>query len=105
MYTGANAQVRTVYGNSRPTCFEIKVGMQQGSVLSSLLFVIVMEALSREFGVTLSWELNADDLVVIAKTEEPVCQFFQKVSLVTVGYRGLMETGSNGLSNEGVIGL
>jgi len=41
--------VRTVYGNSN--CFEVKVGMHQGSALSPLLFVIVMESLSREFRV------------------------------------------------------
>ena len=41
--------------------------MHQGSALSSLLFVIVMEALSREFRDTLPWEwLYMDDLVVIA---------------------------------------
>ena len=45
--------------------------MHQGSALSPLLFVIVMEATSREFRVDLSWELlYADDLVVIAETEE-----------------------------------
>ena len=45
--------------------------MHQGSGLSPLLFVIVMEAISREFRVALSWELlYADDLAVIAKTEE-----------------------------------
>jgi len=39
--------------------------------LSSLLFVIVMEALSREFRVTLPWELlYAEDLAVIAETED-----------------------------------
>ena len=39
--------------------------------MSPLLFVIVMEALSREFRVALPWELlYADDLVVIAETEE-----------------------------------
>jgi len=37
----------------------------------SLLFVIVMEAISREFRVALPWELlYADDLAVIAETEE-----------------------------------
>ena len=42
-----------------------------GSALSPLLFVIVMEALSRAFRVALPWELlYADDLVVIAETEE-----------------------------------
>ena len=36
-----------------------------------MLFVIVMEALSREFRVALPWELlYADDLAVIAETEE-----------------------------------
>ena len=39
--------VRTVYGNSNG--FEVKVSMHQGSALSPLLFVMVMEALSREF--------------------------------------------------------
>jgi len=37
--------------------------------LSPLLFVIIMEALSREFRVALPWELYADDLVVVAETE------------------------------------
>jgi len=44
--------------------------MHQGSALSPLLFVIVVEALSREFRVSLPWELYADDLVVIAETED-----------------------------------
>jgi len=45
--------------------------MHQGSASSPLLFVMVMEALSREFRVALPWELlYADYLVVIAETEE-----------------------------------
>ena len=69
MYTGAKTVVRTVYGNSKG--FEVKVGMHQGSALSPLLFVIVMEAISREFRVALPWELlYANDLAVIAETEE-----------------------------------
>jgi len=45
--------------------------MHQGSALSPLLFVIVMEALSRKFTVTLPWELlYMDDLVVIDETED-----------------------------------
>ena len=47
------------------------MGMHQGSGLSPLLFVIVMEAISRECRVALPWELlYADDLAVIAETEE-----------------------------------
>jgi len=43
MYTGAKTVVRTVYDNSND--FEIKIGVHQGSALSPLLFVIVMQAL------------------------------------------------------------
>jgi len=69
MYAGAKTVVRTVYGNSNG--FEVNVGTHQGSALSPLLFVIVMEAISREFRVALPWELLfADDFVVIAETEE-----------------------------------
>ena len=47
------------------------MGMHQGSALSPLLFVIVMDAISREFRGALPWELlYADDLAVIAETEE-----------------------------------
>ena len=47
------------------------MGMHQGSALSPLLFVTVMEAISREFRVALPWELlYADDLAVIGETEE-----------------------------------
>ena len=68
--SGAKTFVRTVYGNSKG--FEVKVGMHLGiSGLSPLLFVIVMEAISSEFRVALPWELlYADDLAVIAETEE-----------------------------------
>jgi len=69
MYTGAKTVVRTVYGYS--SGFEVKGGMHEGSALSPLLFLIVIEAISREFRVALPWEmLYADDLVVIAETEE-----------------------------------
>jgi len=40
--------------------------LHQGSALSPLLFVIVTEALSREFRVALPWDLlYADDLLVV----------------------------------------
>jgi len=69
MHTSVKTVVRTIYGNSDG--FEVKIGMHQGSALSPFLFVIVIEALSREFRVTLPWQLlYADDLVVIAETED-----------------------------------
>ena len=77
MYIGAKTVVRTVYGNSKG--FEVKVGMHQGSALSSLLFVIVTEAISREYRVALPWELLcADDLAVIAETEEELTKRLNK---------------------------
>ena len=51
--------------------FNIKVGVHEGTVLSPLLFIIVMEALSREFRNGCPWELlYADDLVLTAETLE-----------------------------------
>ena len=51
--------------------FEVKVGVHQGSVLSPLLFIIVLEALSREFRSGVPWEdLYGDDLVIIAELLE-----------------------------------
>ena len=51
--------------------FEVKVGVHQGSVLSPLLFIIVLEALSHEFRCGVPWEdLYADDLVIIAESLE-----------------------------------
>jgi len=46
--------------------------MHQDSALSPLLFVIVMEALCREFRVALPWEMYADEPVVIAETEHDI---------------------------------
>jgi len=69
--------VRTVYGNIN--CFEVKVSMHQGSAFSPLLFVIVMEVLSREFRVALPWQLfYADDLVMTAETEDDLIKRLYK---------------------------
>ena len=45
MYANARSRVRVGEGFSKE--FEVKVGVHQGSVLSPLLFIIVLEALSR----------------------------------------------------------
>ena len=74
MYEDATMTVRVNGRESK--AFSVRVGVQQGSVLSPLLFIIVLEALSREFREGL-WScmsymelLYADDLVLVAETEE-----------------------------------
>ena len=51
--------------------FNIKFSVHQGAALSPLLFIIVMEALSKEFGVVCPWELlYGNDLVLMAEILE-----------------------------------
>ena len=69
MYDNAQSKVRVSNTYSNP--INVSVGVHQGSVLSPLLFIIVMEALSREFRVGCPWELlYADDLVMISESLE-----------------------------------
>ena len=64
MYANARSRVRVGEGFSKE--FEVKVGVHKGSVLSSLLFIIMLEALSRDFLADVPLEdLYADDLVII----------------------------------------
>ena len=65
----ANARSRIHVGEGYSEEFEVKAGVHQGSVLSPLLFIIVLEALSREFHSGVPWEdLNAYDHVIIAES-------------------------------------
>jgi hypothetical protein len=69
MYAGAMTSVKVMGGESKG--FEVKVGVHQGSILSPLLFIMVVEALSRRFRGSLPWELlYADDLVLIAESRD-----------------------------------
>ena len=69
MYKRARTVVRTKQGYS--TEFEVKVGVHQGSVLSPLLFVAVMEVVTRRVKEGLPWELlYADDLVLVVQSKE-----------------------------------
>ena len=69
MYT--NVRSRVCVNGQYSEEFGVGVGVHQGSVLSPLLFIFVLEALSSEFRTGVSWELlYADDLAVIADTLE-----------------------------------
>ena len=54
MYADARSRFRVGEGYSEE--FEVKLGVHQGSVLSPLLFIIVLEALSREVRSGVPWE-------------------------------------------------
>ena len=67
--------------------FNIKVAVDQGAVLSPLLFIIVMEAFSRKLKSWLPLE-NADGLVlIVAKLEES-----KKAHNLETQYRGKRAT-------------
>ena len=64
-----NARSRMMINNSDSDMFKIQLGVHQGSVLGPLLFIIVLEALSKEFRTGCLWELlYGDDLVIVAHT-------------------------------------
>ena len=77
MYANVWSHVPVGEGYSKE--FEVKVGVQQGSVLSPLLFIIVLEALSQEFHSGVPWEdLYGDDLVIIAVSLEECVRRLRK---------------------------
>ena len=77
MYEKARTTVRTKQGSSEE--FEVKDGVYQGSVLSLLLFVAVMEVVTQKVREGLPWELlYADDLVLVAQSIEKLREKVQQ---------------------------
>jgi hypothetical protein len=73
LYEGSTSAVRVVVGTGTRTGreFDVAVGVHQGSVLSPLLFVVVMDELTRQVRTGVPWELLfADDLGLLAETRE-----------------------------------
>ena len=76
MYADVTTTIKMREGES--SAFSVKVGVHQGSVLSPLLFIVVLEALSLHFREGLPWELlYADDLVLLAGSEEELMEKFR----------------------------
>ena len=77
MYEGAVISVKL--GVSESAEIAVKVGVHQGSVLSPLLFIIVLEALSKKFRIGLPWELfYADDLALLAESDDKLLEVIRQ---------------------------
>ena len=69
MHKDVRSRVRV--GNRYSKEFGVRVGAHQDFVLSSLLFIIVLDALSREFRTCCPWELlYTDDIMISAESME-----------------------------------
>ena len=69
MNVGPTTSVRTLIGSTES--FEVNVGLHQGSALSPLLFITVMDVISKQVGRGQSHAmLFADDLVSCANIHE-----------------------------------
>ena len=102
MYKDVRSRVRVGDGYSEE--FGVGVGVHQGSVLSPLLFIIVLEALSREFRTSCPWELlYANDLMISAESMEELLvkvqtwktEMEKKGLRVNMGKTKIMESGIN----------
>ena len=91
-------------GDEYSNSFDVRVGVHQGSVLSPLLFVIVLEALSMELRTGCPWEiLYADDLMVSAQSMDKLLvkmrtwrsEMEKKELRVNMSKTKLMVSGSN----------
>ena len=75
LHDGAKTRVRV--GSAYSEEFEVKVGVYQGSVLSPLLFAIVVDVITENARRGIINELlYADDLVIMSKTMEDLKERF-----------------------------
>ncbi len=87
LYEGSKSRVSVVDGTSEE--FEIQVGVHQGSALSPLLFIVVMEEATKDCRRGDPWELlYADDLVLTAESKNEVEEMFREWKR-TIERRGL----------------
>ena len=71
MYRGTKTRVKTICG--RTEYFEVKVGFRQGSAISPLLFINIMDVLAEEARTKPPWAvLFADDSVIVSETVEEI---------------------------------
>ncbi len=73
MYENTKGRVvQPVVGSGMSNEFQVNIGLRQGSALSPLLFILVMELISRKISTTdaLRKIMYADDLVIVAEHRE-----------------------------------
>ena len=63
---------RVVVGSGMSNEYQVNIGLRQGSALSPLLFILVMEIISRKITTTdaLRKSVYADGLVIVAEHQE-----------------------------------
>ena len=102
MYRDVRSRLRVGDGFSQER--DAVVGVHQGSVLSRLLLIIVLEVSCREFHTCYPWELlYADDLIISAesmgellvKLKTSTSEMEKKGLQVNIGKVKLMVTGIN----------
>ena len=103
LYSESFSKVR--FGGSTSPEFPIGVGVHQGSALSPLLFILVLEVATKECRTGDPWELlYADDLVLTGETREEVTNMFLRWKeamecrglKVNLGKTKIMVTGKQG---------
>ena len=71
---------RVVVGSGLSEKFPVNIGLRQGSVLSPLLFIMVMEIISRKISTkdTLRMMIYADDLAIIAESKQDLQEVLEE---------------------------
>ncbi|EYC05235.1 hypothetical protein Y032_0083g1658 [Ancylostoma ceylanicum] len=76
LYDGTRSQVRTPYGTLKE--FRVKFGVQPGSALLQLVFILFMDAITEDIQKSVLWTLlYTDDVVLAAKTKAELEQQVQ----------------------------
>ena len=101
MHQNARSLVRV--NNLFSAVFDVQVGVHQDSVLSPLLFIILLAVLSREFRTSCPWQLlHADDLVLLADTMD---ELLSKLGNLKKNLEARVNMGKTKISGKNLLSL